>query len=1043
MSDEAAPVARRRVRKRWIAVAVLLLIAIVLASLWSQRQQIATGYIERELARRHVQAHYEITRFAIGTQRMEHVRIGDPTHPDLTADWMELRLSYGLRYPRVAWITARGVRLYGRVVNGKLSLGQIDRLLPTPKAKAPFALPNVSIDIADAAMRVDTPAGVLGMALIGKGNLTGGFRGRAVVLSRQLGLAGCTLQGPVAAFAIAISGRKPTLAGPVRSERLVCGSTIEAQAPLLDLDLTLAQALDSWSGKARLRSDTARLGSDVLSAIDVRLSLDGNAKMTKGRLALVGAHGRFGDISTAKLLVDGRYEASARERTALLDGEVAATALAVSSDALQPIIASMRGTAGTPVEPFGQAIADAIERARKNLDARLRLRLAAEPGKLDVRIATLNATSASGARLTLAGGDGLVIGERANRIDGRLALAGGGFPQFDAVLNQPQPGGPLGGTVFVRPYAVGASRLAVTPVRFEAGPNGVTQVSTAAKVDGPFSGGQVRALGFPIAGWFGHGAFAFWQGCSPLGFQALRYGSLSLAPTRIVLCAVGPALVWKPAGGAVRGAGEVRNLHLAGRLGSSPITYASDRLRLDVAQPGFRSDRVAIRLGNPGYVNRLDLAALAGRFTRGGIIGDFAGGAGKIANVPLLLSQARGKWQLIGGKASVDAAMRVADEADPSRFYPLRSDDFHLTLVNNRIDAAGWLKDPETGTKVTRAVISHDLNSGRGRARLDVPGITFSDRFQPEQITRLTLGVIALVEGTLKGEGEIAWDRAGTTGSGTFSTVGMNLAAPFGPVSGLTTTVHFNDLLGLATPPNQQASVEQIQAGIDVFNGQVRYQLLPGLKVRVQGGEWPFAGGRLLLEETVLDFSQQSAKHLTFHVEGMDAAAFIEQMKFSNIAATGTFDGIVPMVFDEHGGRIVNGYLAARPAGGTVSYIGELSEAQLGSYGKLAFDALKALRYSKLAITLNGDLAGEFVAGVELDGIAREAPNPGGAAGYALGQLAKIPFKFHIVARGPFRAIIGTMRSLKDPSGLIQQVMPTQLKDRPTRVQAKESETVQ
>ena len=79
MSDEAAPIARRRLRKRWIALAVLLLIAIVLASLWSQRQQIATGYIERELARRNVQAHYEITLLGVGTQRMEHVRIGDPS----------------------------------------------------------------------------------------------------------------------------------------------------------------------------------------------------------------------------------------------------------------------------------------------------------------------------------------------------------------------------------------------------------------------------------------------------------------------------------------------------------------------------------------------------------------------------------------------------------------------------------------------------------------------------------------------------------------------------------------------------------------------------------------------------------------------------------------------------------------------------------------------------------------------------------------------------------------------------------------------------
>ena len=325
-----------------------------------------------------------------------------------------------------------------------------------------------------------------------------------------------------------------------------------------------------------------------------------------------------------------------------------------------------------------------------------------------------------------------------------------------------------------------------------------------------------------------------------------------------------------------------------------------------------------------------------------------------------------------------------------------------------------------------------------------MPGIAFNDSFQPDELTPLTLGVVALVKGEVTGRGEIAWTPEGTTSSGTFSTTGMDLAAPFGPVTGLTTTINFTDLLGLATAPDQQATVQRIQTGIDVFDGQVRYQLLPDLKVRVQSGVWPFAGGRLLLDETILDFSQESDKHLTFRVEGMDAAAFVEQMQFSNIAATGTFDGIVPMVFDQRGGRIVDGHLAARPAGGTVSYIGELTEAQLGAYGKLAFDALKALRYNKLTVTLNGALDGEFVAGVELDGIARDAPNPGGITGMALRQLAKIPFEFNIVARGPFRAIVGTMRSLKDPSGLIQQVLPSDLQDRPTTltVQPKESETV-
>jgi hypothetical protein len=238
-----------------------------------------------------------------------------------------------------------------------------------------------------------------------------------------------------------------------------------------------------------------------------------------------------------------------------------------------------------------------------------------------------------------------------------------------------------------------------------------------------------------------------------------------------------------------------------------------------------------------------------------------------------------------------------------------------------------------------------------------------------------------------------------------------------------------------------------------VFDGQVRYQILPGLRVRVESGRWPFCGGELNLEETILDFSNPSAKQHTFRVEGLDAALFIQKMEFANIAATGTFDGTIPMVFDERGGRIVGGHLVARPEGGTLSYIGELTDKELGVYGKLAFDALKALRYSKLVIDLNGSLEGEFVAGIELDGVARDpaltvAPSGGirgMVAARALGQLARIPFEFNINVRGPFRALIGTMRSLQDPTLLIQTTLPDLIRGQPAPqppVQPQESEIV-
>jgi hypothetical protein len=380
--------------------------------------------------------------------------------------------------------------------------------------------------------------------------------------------------------------------------------------------------------------------------------------------------------------------------------------------------------------------------------------------------------------------------------------------------------------------------------------------------------------------------------------------------------------------------------------------------------------------------------------------------------------------------------------------------DFALDLSGNRITATGWLQEPATGTRVARADILHALDTGTGRALIDVPGIRFDPALQPERLTPLTTGVVALVNGTVQGDARIDWSPNGTSSTGTFSTKGMNLAATFGPVENLTTTIRFTDLLNLVTAPGQEAEVGVVRTGIDVFDGRIRYQLLPGLRVRVESGRWPFAGGELFLEETVLDFSKPSEKRLTFRVTGMDAARFVQQMEFSNISVTGTFDGIIPMLFDERGGRIVGGRLIARPEGGTLSYIGELTDKQLGAYGKLAFDALKSLRYNKLAVVLNGALDGEFIAGIELDGIARDpsvAVSPGGGirgmiANRALTQLAKIPFEFNITVRGPFRAVIGTARSLRDPTNLLQTVLPEMIRNQPATtpkpVQPKESETV-
>ncbi|MEO6215562.1 MAG: hypothetical protein ABIO86_06000, partial [Sphingomonas sp.] len=164
----------RRVRSIVLGAALILLVALI--ALWTQRKPIAANYIDKTLASHGVPARYKIAKLGFDHQLLTDVVIGDPAHPDLVADWVELKLGVGLSGAGINALRAGHVRMNARLVNGKLSLGAIDRLLPASSGK-PFTLPSFVADIEDARMRLVTPQGVIGLKLSGKGRLNDGFRG--------------------------------------------------------------------------------------------------------------------------------------------------------------------------------------------------------------------------------------------------------------------------------------------------------------------------------------------------------------------------------------------------------------------------------------------------------------------------------------------------------------------------------------------------------------------------------------------------------------------------------------------------------------------------------------------------------------------------------------------------------------------------------------------------------------------------------------------------------------------------------------------------
>jgi hypothetical protein len=1053
MNEEGEAVIRRRPRWPLVLLGLTLIVIATLFGLWLQRREIAADYIARELQRRGVVATYDVREIGFRTQRLENLVIGDPRRPDATARWVEVELSLGIPRTRVTLITARGVRLAGRIVNGRVSLGEVDKLLPPPTGK-PFRLPNQRIDVADAAIRLDTPAGAVGIGIEGAGNLAYDFEGRMAAVSRRLRLGSdCSLEAPALVAKVTTYEEQPTFIGPLRASGVQCAG-VELARPVAFLNTTLRPGFDGGRGSADLQVVQLRSGAHRFRGVGGKVKFNGDADQVRGTLDLAAAGADVGEYRAGRVRLEGRYAAAPTSGNVSLLANVSAAAVS-GRGSFEAVTSALATAEGTPVGPIAEMLTAAVRRVGQAFDADARVRFVNGPGYRAARLERLRATSRSGATIGFAGREGVTYywPSGSARVDTDFSLAGGGFPVTRLAVNQARPGASVQGYAYVAPMAAESARLQLSHVRFTASLNGTTQFGTTALISGPFNDGRIDGLLLPVGGSFGRAGFAFGERCTAASFRSLQAAGLTLGASRLPLCPTGRALLWRAPGGALQGGASIRQPRLAGRLGQSPITFASSLVRFSLADRRFTSSDVAVRLGSAGFVNRLDLASLSGRLSGRGLAGEFGGGDGKIANVPLLLSNARGTWSVINGDVAVNGAMQVADEAVLPRFHPLVTNDFKLTLRDSRIAATGWLTDPETGTRVSLANIRHDLRNGRGNALLDVPGIRFDPDYQPEQLTRLTTGVVALVNGTVQGQGEIRWSPEGTRSTGTFSTKDMDLAAAFGPVEGLSTTLRFTDLLGLETAPGQIAQIEVIRTGIDVFDGRVRYQLLPGQRVRVEAGTWPFAGGELNLEETILDFSKPTNKRLVFQVRGLDAARFIQQMEFSNITATGTFDGTIPMEFDQSGGRIVGGRLVARADGGTLSYIGELTDRQLGAYGKLAFDALKSLRYNKLTIDLNGDLAGEFVAGIELDGIARDPAlavvgSGGGISGMvarrAFGQLAKIPFEFNISVRGPFRSLIATARSFEDPSNLIQSILASEIPESPSTpvVQPQESEIV-
>jgi len=1015
---EAAPAPAPRARRiaRRIGLVLALLVLALVAATWFSRERLADDFITGQLEKLGLDATYTIESIGPRRQVLKDIVIGDPARPDLTVERVEVTLEPRFPLIGIAGVKLEKPRLYGSYRQGKLSFGALDKLLFDQKSTEPFVLPDMNLLIDDGRALLESDYGPVGVKVAGNGNLRSGFAGILAASAPRLEHAGCTINGATIYGKASIANASPGFEGPLRLSTLDCaGQGISLGASDLELGVRLDPDLKGFEGSANLKSGAMRLAENRAGG------LAGTAKFTWRKAGLTAQYDlrahrlETPQFALRELGAEGTARTSGGMDRAELRADVEGRGLQTGRGLDTALGEAAKAASGTLLGPMLAQIRAAFAREGRDSSLSAGLTLRKTGDVLSLVMPQGRLTGGSGDTLLAVSGFQLSDGGEAGgaRFSGNFATGGAELPR---ITGRMENRGGQGGTIMrlrMAEYRAGGGSLELPEMMIAQEPGGALGFSGSVRASGLLPGGATRGLVVPLNGnWSAANGLSLWRNCTTLRFDQLTVANLRLDARRLQLCPPsGSAIVRSDARG-IRVAAGAPALDLSGSLGETPIRLKAGATGL--AWPGFLAARdVDVELGAQEAPTRFRLSEINARI-ESDVRGSFAGAEAYLFSVPLDLTEATGEWAYSDGVLTLSGgAFRLVDREQPGRFEPLVARDATLSLVDNRIVAQALLREPRSEREVVQADIVHDLNDATGHADLTVRGLLFDGQLQPDRLTGLALGVIANAAGTVRGSGRIDWNAETVASSGSFSTDRFDFAAAFGPVRGVAGTIEFTDLLGFVTAPNQRLTIESFNPGIAVERGEVRFELRENYVIAIQGGRWPFIGGTLILEPTEIQMADADVRRFTLRLEGVDAARFVEQMDMANLVATGTFDGAVPLVFDQNGGRIENGRLLSRAPGGNVAYVGALTYEDMSPIANYVFDALKSLDYRTMEIILDGSLTGEIVTRVRFDGIRQGAE---ASRNIVTKQLARLPLQFNLNIHAPFYRLIGSFKAMYDPA---------------------------
>ncbi|MFU7528224.1 intermembrane phospholipid transport protein YdbH family protein [Qipengyuania sp. ASV99] len=1012
----------RQGRLAQIAAVILGVLAIALAIVWFSRDRIAADFIDQALTESGIAATYEIEEIGPQRQVLRNLVIGDPAAPDLTAERIIVDIAYSFGSAGIGEVQLVKPRLFGRYREGVFSLGALDPLIFS-ESDEPAALPALNLRIIDGRARFDSDFGVIGVKLDGAGRLDDGFAGKLAATAPGLDSDGCkvrtaTLYGDLSSAAGALK-----FEGPVRLRGAACAG---ASAARMDAQITanLLKDFGAVTGEARLVVEDAAYADATLDRVAGQLSgawrFAGDEGNAAGEIsathALIATGLRTPYLRLERLAAYGNLASttglSRTEWTTSLSGE----AIELERDYFAGLTDARVGAAGTLMGPLLEKFERALDRAFRGgrLSGDMSLRVNDQSFNINIPEARLRGASGE----TVLALSRLGYTSRDARLSGNIMTGGEDMPRIAGRMEQ-IAGGDFALRLTMAEYRAGQNALAIPRLQVRQDIRGQYAFDGVIEAEGAIPGGAFRGAVVPVIGnWAQSTGLAIAPRCTDVRFSGLSYYNLTVSGRAITFCPVDgqPMISYRD---QLRIAAQTVSLSLGGEIGGSPAQI--DAARAVLRYPGtFEVEALDAAIGAQDNAVRLSARTLLGEIGEA-TGGTFEGGTAALDVVPLDLTDLSGAWSFadsvlnIGGGAFTLTERTGEGLAPEARFEPLLAEGATLSLRDNVIEAYAPLRARAGGQIITAATIRHGLSDGIGHADIEVPGIRFNKSFQPDNLSYLTFGVISLAEGTVQGEGRIDWNADDIRSSGRFRTDNFDFAAAFGPVRGVAGEIHFTDLINLTTAPSQVIDIASVNPGVEALGGRITYSMTNGEIINVDGGRWPFMGGELILRPTSIEYGTSGGQSYVFELIALDAATFVSQMELTNLAASGTFDGTIPIYFDAEGnGSIQGGLLISRPPGGNVAYVGELTYEDLGTMGNYAFQTLRSLDYRQMSVELNGDLAGEIVTNFQIDGVRQGS---GTSQNFITREIAKLPIRFKINVRSDNFYLLATIvRGLFDPT---------------------------